>query len=369
MATVTWTGPRRLLGVVGIALVAGVLVGCGLLPSPSTVTSDDDPPGPTPVSVDGDCPAVSPPNELRITEVVVPDIDTGPFGRPVIAGCAVWITSGDNFGGIHRVELATGAVTNVSPIEVVWEVDTDGEDLFAVGRTGSTIGDVPSTLFRIDPVTSEILGRLPVDLHGQTLRIVDGRAWLAGWRMGLKIYDLPSGAVAAEWPVGDMSGTMEVGAHAVWMAADQGEGQVGLSRIDRSTLEATNLPAPRDLTDIAVVGDAVYVGTESGAIARLDPTTGNVLSSIQIEGWTGGFLNLTSDGTSIWVLPIQTVPFGSEFRLVSSGFLRVDAATGQFVGRIEYEASQPIELWATEGNLWLYEADKMIHRFELPASN
>ncbi len=251
----------------------------------------------------------------------------------------------------------------------MWEVDTDGDDLFAIGQPSSVIGDMPGTLFRIDPVTSEVLGQLPVDVHGQTLRIVDGRAWIAGWRMGLKIYDLPSGAVAAEWPAGDMSGAMEVGAHAVWLVASPADGQVGLSRIDRSTLERTVLPAPRDLSDIAVVGDAVFVGTESGAIARLDPATGDVLSSVQIEGWTGGILNLTSDGTSIWVLPIQTVPFGSEFRLVSSGFLRVDAATGQIVDRIEYEASQAIELWATEGNLWLYEGDKMIHRFELPASN
>ena len=227
----------------------------------------------------------------------MPDTDTGPLGRPVIAGCAAWIPSGDNFGGIHRIDLATGAISNVSPIEVVWDLDQDGESLYAIGRPGNVVGDLPATLFRIDPATSEILGQLPIDLGAQTLRVVDNRAWVTGWRMGIKVYELPSGALLAEWPGEDVfAAELQFGDDAVWVRSGTDGGPVFV-RIGRSTLERTEIPLPRDVTDAVVYYDVILGSTESGSIVRIDPLTGAVLSTTAIEGWVAGSLtSLVSTG-------------------------------------------------------------------------
>jgi len=104
-------------------------------------------------------------------------------------------------------------------------------------------------------------------------------------------------------------------------------------------------------------------------VSQIDPTTGAIIASVKIRGWTAGFLSLVAEGSSVWAMPIRMEPFGSEFRLFSSELIRIDASSGQIVGRIAYEAAQPLDLWATDNNLWLYEANRPPHRFELPAPN
>jgi outer membrane protein assembly factor BamB len=352
------------------ALVGVALIGSGLIDRPpfAVAPTDATPEATASTSSSAEmaaCPGVEPPGEMRISELDLPDIDTGPFGRPVVAGCAVWITSGDNGGGIHRIDLATGEVSNVNPAEVVFDVDADDDDLLAIGRPAVLVGDAAATLFRIDPASGAVLGQIPVDSHGTVLRVVDGRAWIGGWRGGLILYDLANGAIVDSWPAGDV-GTIEVGAGAVWVISSSDQGPA-LTRTDLSTLEQTSVPIPRGFTDVAIADDRVYVASEFGQVSQIDPATGAVITSAQIEGWTQGFVGLAVEGSSVWVLPIVMVPFGSEFRLASTELLRVDAATGQIADRIEYAASQPIDLWATDGNLWLYEAERGIVRFELPA--
>lgn len=361
----TRTGLLRSLGGFRFALGASVLVGCGLLPSPSTVATTEGPVDPTPASPDGDaCPGVARPEKVRITELVLHDIDTGPLGRPVVAGCAVWIASGDNNGGIHRIDLATGEVANVNPAEVVLDVDSDGSDLLALGRPAILKGDAETRIFRIDPATGATLGQLPVDGQATALRLIDGRAWVSGLGMDVKVYDLANGAVIASVPVGDPS-AIEVGMDAVWIVESLPDGH-SLSRLDRSTFELTAVPIPDDLTDVAF-GKRLYIGTESGEVSQIDPTTGAVVASVKIPGWTAGFIGLAAEGSSVWALPVRMVPVGSEFRLESSELIQIDAVTAQIVNRIPYEAVQPLDLWATDSNLWLYEAERPVHRFELPS--
>lgn len=351
-----------------IALLVGVaVVGSGLEDrSPFAITPIDgsqEPRTTTSPIEPSDCPGVERPSELRVTELVLPDIDTGPLGRPVIAGCAVWFTSGDNNGGIHRVDLATGAVTNVNPAEVMFDIDADGDDLLTLGRPALLEGAASATLFRLDPVTGAVLGQIPVDQRAMALRVIDGRAWVGGWRVGLIVYDLADGTVVASWPAGEVS-VMEVGADAVWTITSSAQGPA-LGRIDRSTLRMTTVPVPRDYNDIAAVGDRIFVGSQSGTISQID-SAGAVLSTAQISGWTEGSVTLAAEGSSVWVLPIVQIPAGTQFRLESTELLRIDAETGRITDRIEYAAAQPIDLWATDGNLWLYEAHRPVRRFELP---
>ena len=363
-----------LVGLLFIALVGAALVGSGVLPRPPFAVV---PPDATQRATSNPSSSAEPdpcsdksPTELEITEFVVPDTDTGPLGRPVIAGCAAWIPSGDNFGGIHRIDLATGAISNVSPIEVVWDLDQDGESLYAIGRPANVVGDPPATLFRIDPATSEILGQLPIDLGAQTLRVVDNRAWVTGWRMGIKVYELPSGALLAEWPGEDVfAAELQFGDDAVWVRSGTDRGPVFV-RIGRSTLERTEIPLPRDVTDAVVYYDVILGSTESGSIVRIDPQTGAVLSTTAIEGWVPGSLtSLVSTGWSVWAMPLRPVPVGDQLRIVSSELLRIDPASGRVIDRIAYEPTETLDLWSAAADLWVYEADNVVRRFQVPYSD
>jgi outer membrane protein assembly factor BamB len=314
------------------------------------------------------CPGVEHPSELRITTIVLPDKRTGPFGRPVIAGCAVWITSGDNFGGIYRVDLATGEVTNVSPIEVVWDVDTDGANLYAIGRPGVTLGDETGTLFKIDPRTGETLRQFPVPLKARQIRILDGRAWLFGRDLGVVLVDPETGAEVATLEPREQFGPMDVGTDAMWLMANSPDGP-GLARIDRATLQTTTVPLPRDFTDVAAVGDRLFVGRASGHVSQIDPTTGAVITSVLVEALPQepgtSFTGLAVQGTNLWAMPVIQDATRDE----STQIVRIDGTTGQIVGGIAFASRGPIDLSATADDLWLFKADRSIVRFELPASN
>ena len=371
------------VGLLVIALVGIALVGTGLVPRPrfaveppeasptARSTSSESSPNPSefPASaVTPACPGVERPSELRITTVVLPDKRTGPFGRPVIAGCAVWITSGDNFGGIYRMALGTGEVTKVDPIEVVWDVDTDGASLYAIGRPGVTTGDEPGTLFEIDPRTGETLRQIPVPLKARQIRILDGRAWLSGRDMGVVNVDPETGAEVAILEPREQFGTTDIGTDAVWLVAYSPDGP-GLTRIDRATQQTTTVPLPGDFTDVAVVGDRLFVSRASGHVSQIDPTTGAVITSVLVEALPQApgtsFVGLAVQGTNLWALPV----IQNATRNESTQIARIDGTTGQIVDRIAFKAIAPLDISATADDLWLFKADRSIVRFELPASN
>ena len=355
-----------LAGLLIVALLGAALVGSRVAPelplvkppAQIVVHPSATPPDPTSASTvpaSPFCPGVEPPATIRITDVALPDIDSGPLGRPVVAGCAVWMPSGDNGGGIHRVDLLTGAVTNANPAEVIWDVDVDGDQLWAFGD---------STLFRLDTATGEVQAERPVDSgSGYVMRIAAGRAWVGRYRSGLTAFDLSTGATVATPIEEGTVNTIEIGAGAVWANTFGTEG-TRLLRVDDSTAEVTVVPIPRTFSDFAIAGDLLYIGTEQGEVQQIDPASGAVVTSVRLDDSDG--VKLAAEGSSVWALPIRTVPFGTEYRLESTELVEIDGATGAIRDRIEYEASQPIDLWATHGSLWLYQSDPPLVRFELP---
>jgi hypothetical protein len=366
------------VGLLIVALLGAAVVGSRVAPAPPLVTPparivvgpSPTPPDPTSASsvpASPFCTGVEPPATVRISDLVLPDIDTGPLGRPVVAGCALWMPSGDNGGGIHRVDLLTGAVTNANPAEVIWDVDVDGDQLWALGGpVTSASGDTSdSALFRLDPATGEVLTELPLESHGELMRIAGDRAWVGGYRSGLKAIDLSTGATVATPITEGTERTIETGAGAVWALTSGAEG-TRLLRVDISTGEVTVVPIDASSIDFAIADEHLYIGAGQGEVQQIDPVSGAIVTSVRLDDSDDVGISLVAEGSSVWALPIRMVPFGNEYRLVSTELVEIDGATGVIGDRIEYQGSQPVDLWATSGSLWLSQADRPLVRFELP---
>jgi hypothetical protein len=129
------------------------------------------------------------------------------------------------------------------------------------------------------------------------------------------------------------------------------------------------VPLPQDFTAVAVVGDRLFVGRASGHVSQIDPTTGAVMTSVLVEalspGPDAGLIGLAVQGPNLWAIPtIEDVTGGKSTQIV-----RIDATTGQIVGSIAFDSNGPAGFAATADDLWLFQADRSIVRFELPASN
>ena len=301
----------------------------------------------------------------------MPDTDTGPLGRPVIAGCAAWIPSGDNFGGIHRIDLATGAISNVSPIEVVWDLDQDGESLYAIGRPGTWSATCPP------PCSGSIPRRARSSASCRsTWAPRPCGSWTTepgspagGWE--IKVYELPSGALLAEWPGEDVfAAELQFGDDAVWVRSGTDRGPVFV-RIGRSTLERTEIPLPRDVTDAVVYYDVILGSTESGSIVRIDPQTGAVLSTTAIEGWVAGSLDEPGLDGMVGLGPAAAHRPGRG--RVQDRFIGAPAdrhlQSGRVIDRIAFEPTETLDLWSAAADLWVYEADNVVRRFQVPYSD
>jgi hypothetical protein len=374
------TRSRGLMLLVAAALVAVLLAGVvgfgGLLNRPSVVVDASPTPttdatanptdhasiAPSPSvtpspSIAAACPGVEAPLEPRFTNVRLPGKTTAPLGEPVVAGCAIWVPSGQNGGGIHRIDLATGKVTNSDPTEVPSGIAVNGDELWAVGTRSAAHDGVG--LSQIDPATGATLRELEVSTSGSEIAILDGRAWVGGWRRPINVVDLASGKLVASL---DMpSGGLQVGAGAVW---------VGLSRIDSVTFEVTDLQTSFPHDQIVFVGDRMYgIDQSHGRVAQLDPVTGDVLTSVQVENWNTGLVAV--ERNSIWILQYNEPP-GQPLKLRKTNLVRIDATTGEIAGRIPLQVVAPISFYATDGNLWIVDQPSRLRhgfiRIELPAA-
>jgi len=331
-----------------------------LVPDSTKSTTTAVPTAPPTGVPSADCAAVSAPAAVRVTELDLPDIDSGPLLRPAAAGCAIWIPSGDNDGGTHRIDLVTGAVSTVNPPDGTTDIDADGGQLWAIRQS-----EEAPALLRVDPATGAVVAEVPTRSTGSVMRIAGGRAWVGGYRSGLTAFDLSTGETVAV-PVSEGTiRTIETGAGAVWAVMWTAEG-TRLFRVDISTAQVTVVPIPRTFSDFAVVDDRLYIGTDLGEVAQIDPVTGAIVTSLRLDESKDVSISLVAQGSSIWALPIRMVPFGIEYRLVSTELVEIDGATGAIRGRIQYQASSPFDLWATNGSLWLY-AEHPAVRFELPS--
>lgn len=202
---------------------------------------------------------------------------------------------------------------------------------------------------RIDPATNQVTSTIPVDgLPGQ-LAIEAGSLWIGVYESVQRI-DPESGRVIAEIAGPGSSLTATPGA--VWTV----DSANSIARIDPTTNQVVatvtlDLPASGNIYRPVGTPDAVWVmatlggkegpGGGSGVLFRIDPSTSSVVARIDLEMARYAFA--VGDG-SVWVV--------SDYGLDRTTLTRIDAATDQAAERIDVERGwTPFAVGA--GRLWL----------------
>ena len=220
--------PRGLVLLVSAALAAALVAGVvgfgGLLnqpsivvdvsPSPTTEATPnptDDASIATPTvtpspSIAATCPGFEAPLQPRFTNVRLPGKTTSPLGEPVVAGCAVWVPSGENGGGIHRIDLATGKVTNSISNPTPASLRTARSSVLPAGtRIQPSLTQYSSTSCRSlplkrMPMSYSQIGRVVVRaarVDGEAVGQVAGRVGIGRGRSGRVVHPR---IVSAPWP-------------------------------------------------------------------------------------------------------------------------------------------------------------------------
>jgi hypothetical protein len=111
------------------------------------------------------------------------------------------------------------------------------------------------------------------------------------------------------------------------------------------------------------------IDSEHGVIAQIDPVTGSVLTSVQVQNWSGGMV--AAERSSIWILQYSE-PEVQPLKLRKKNLVRIDATTGEIAERIPLEVVYPVAFYATDGNLWIVDQPSRLRhgfiRIELPAT-
>jgi virginiamycin B lyase len=222
-----------------------------------------------------------------------------------------------------RLDLATSAITGqvpTNPMEygyvttgagAVWQTDW-GRD----------------ALVRIDPVADKVVASIPLPVGSAPsgVAVTAGSVWVADEHSeAVTRIDPKTNRVVATIPVGppsmDSGGPqyMTAGPGGVWVGV---QNMASIVRIDSAT-NRVGLTVPLD-GFVASDGAEVWIGIDAGPnglaeVFRIDPVTGKVITTVHLD--TKGVSGLAVGLGSVWV--------------GSGGLTRIDAATGQVVGRLD----------------------------------
>jgi sugar lactone lactonase YvrE len=155
-----------------------------------------------------------------------------------------------------------------------------------------------------------------------------------------------------------------------WSLVDDGDtlwvqsGQAGNAQLHQVDLSSGEVVASVPLPDAGVVGAAVigdgslWVSTASvetlkGTVLRLDPSSGEVLDSVELPVWPG---RMVFAGGSLWVATVQQ-PVVEElgarddaFSSAANGIDRIDPRTNEVVATIPLEA-KPVDVQAAGSDI------------------
>jgi YVTN family beta-propeller protein len=187
-----------------------------------------------------------------------------------------------------------------------------------------------STALRPD----QIAAKVSTGSHPTRVALGDGAAWVTNESGGtVSRIDLDTNQVVATVPVGNSPRPVAAGYGAVWVG-NLGDGTV--SRIDPATNTVTATipldPSPQPFgsqpSGIAAGAGAVWVasgvtGADSGKIDRIDPTTNQVVATIEVERWPSQVVALDD---VVWISHSVT-PF----------LTRIDPATNEISATLNLE--------------------------------
>jgi len=247
---------------------------------------------------------------LVVVALVATVLDRAPDETPTIAGP----------GAQAVVRIPVGARVGVRAIaaggDAVWLMSSNDE-----------------TLFRIDPVTDEVVASFRTPGYFEGMAVGGGLVWLAGYGPTRVVaLDANTGEVVHEVPLDFDPWGITLAFGGAWVG-----GGSGLTRVDVESGAVTTVELGRSTGFAAAGDDTLWVADPDGdAVVEVDPDSGDVMTEVRVGGSPRG-IEVAPDG-SVWVtLPIED----AVVRVVDGGITRVD------VGRL------PDSLTVVDDEVWI----------------
>jgi hypothetical protein len=219
-----------------------------------------------------------------------------------------------------------GDVAVAAGPDAVWAVQT-----FPVAHDPAPAPAVAATLFRIDPRSNRVTGRVPLRApDGTTVRPIGlvtlpGAVWVWGETGALRVDPARDQVVAAVSVPEQRLENFAVDATHVWAATDD-QRLVGFDARTGARTGAILVrhARVRENVKLVEVGEGIVVGRQDGSLANLDPRTGRVLWAARL-GLAPSDLALS--GGRLWVLLADPAAPADQL-------LALDPDTGRTVMRI-----------------------------------
>jgi serine/threonine-protein kinase len=224
------------------------------------------------------------------------DLGGGAFPAIATGRGSVWTTHAVTTGGVDRLDPETVQAIEHVPLPWANALSIGNDRVWATTRPGTGRGE----LVRIDPRTNAVDG--PPVRAGEALVAVAAGAdavWVADEAANaVARVDPLSGEIVARVPVGAAPARLAVAPGVVWVA---NLGDSTLTRIDTQTNRAVGVPISlgKEIQDIAIASGRLWVASADATVTPLDVRTGDVTGPSVAVGRPP--LSLAADRDELWV--------------------------------------------------------------------
>jgi serine/threonine-protein kinase len=238
---------------------------------------------------------------------------------------------------------AAGGLAGVVAIVAVVAVVLTRSGGTSVAPPASPAAKPVDSVWRIDPGTGRVLAKIPTGTDPGSVAIGEGSVWVTNYT---------SNTVSRIDPVTNRAVTIRVGRGPYGVAIGQGSAWVvnklgrSVSRIDPSSNRVVGtFSLEQQPWSVAVDDDGVWVGlvvpgapTGTAAVARLDPDSGSLVTTIPVTGQPTNYVTLGE---------------GSVWSVTDAGQVtQIDPATDRIVGTLSLER-QGVGIVVGDGSVWV----------------
>lgn len=196
---------------------------------------------------------------------------------------------------------------------------------------GSIWSLTDDAVVRIDPASSTVMGRVPVE-SPFALGVGEGAVWVICCSSQLRLLRIDPATMTSELfaRVGSSASALGVGGGYIWMGQFSEAG--GMYRIDPATGDATDLTGMGNNDRFIVPTSAGVWLIDAGTAERFDPETGERIGRPN-QRKARGSVGVSLSGTTIWINDGEAVGF--------------DVTTGKVTNRLD--GSGTSKSWWTAG--------------------